>query len=156
MWQNVTYAIASRQNTRGLQDCLSHWMYLCGSGKAFPWFSYLDYPHSPKGNDYIWVIVDRLTKVAHFIAVKTTYWTDKLAELYMDNILRLHGAPVSIVLDRGTQFMSKFWKSLYKAIRTRLDYRITYHPQTDEQKESELDFGGHASILCVEMCHTQF
>ena len=57
-------------------------------------------PHSPKGNDSIWVIVDRLTKVAHFIAIKTTYRVEKLAELYMDNILKLHGAPISIVSDR--------------------------------------------------------
>ena len=57
-------------------------------------------PRSPKGNDSIWVIVDRLTKVAHFIPVKTTYGVEKLAELYMDNILKLHGAPISIVSDR--------------------------------------------------------
>ena len=58
-------------------------------------------PRTPKGNDSIWVIVDRLTKVAHFVPMKATYVTDRLASLYVDNILRLHGAPKSIVSDRG-------------------------------------------------------
>ena len=56
----------------------------------------------------MWVIVDRLTKVAHFIAMRNDYRTKKLIDLYVDNILRLHGAPLSIVSDRGTQYVSKF------------------------------------------------
>jgi hypothetical protein len=56
---------------------------------------------TPRGNDLIWVIVDRLTKVAHFILVQTTYDGDKLVKLYIDNILKLHGVPNSIVSDRG-------------------------------------------------------
>ena len=56
-------------------------------------------PQTPKGHDSIWVIVDTLTKVAHFIAVRTDYQCDKRADVYVDNILRLHGAPVSIVSD---------------------------------------------------------
>jgi hypothetical protein len=59
------------------------------------------FPKTPKGNDSIWVIVDRLTKVAHFIPVRTTYGGDKLARLYNDNILKLHGVPKSIISDRG-------------------------------------------------------
>jgi hypothetical protein len=66
-------------------------------------------PRTPRGNDSVWVIVDRLTKVAHFVPVKTRYTTEKLAELYVVHILRLHGAPRSIVSDRGPQFVSKFW-----------------------------------------------
>jgi hypothetical protein len=58
-------------------------------------------PRTQKGNDSIWVIVDRLTKVAHFVPVKTTFETHKLAERYIDNILKLHGASKSIVSDRG-------------------------------------------------------
>jgi hypothetical protein len=61
-------------------------------------------PRTQKGNDSIWVIVDRLTKVAHFLPVKTSYRVSRLAELYVDNILKLHGAPRSIVSDRGPQF----------------------------------------------------
>ena len=88
-------------------------------------------PRTSKGHDSIWVIVDRLTKVAHFMAVRIDYRCDKLADLYVDNILKLHGAPVSIVSDQGTQYVSKFWKSLRKVIGTRLDYITAYHPQTD-------------------------
>jgi hypothetical protein len=92
-------------------------------------------PHTQKGNDSIWVIVDRLTKVAHFIPVKTTFETHKLAELYIDNIRKFHGAPKSIVSDRGPQFTAKFWTSLHKAMGTDLHYSSTFHPQTDGQTE---------------------
>ena len=67
--------------------------------------------------------------------MRNDYRTEKLIDLYVDNILRLHRAPVSIVSDRGTQYVSKFWKKLHKAIRTRLDYSTAYHPQTDGQIE---------------------
>ena len=65
-------------------------------------------PKTQRGNDSIWVIVDRLTKVDHFIPVKTTYRGDKYAQLYVDHILRLHGVPRRIVSDRGPQFTSRF------------------------------------------------
>jgi hypothetical protein len=70
-------------------------------------------PRTPQGNDSISVIVDRLTKVAHFIPVKTTYKGSQLAELYMSWIMCLHGVPKKIVSDRGSQFTSRFWKSLH-------------------------------------------
>ena len=92
-------------------------------------------PRTPKGHDSIQVIVDRLTKVAHFIAVRNDYRTEQLVDLYVDNILKLHRALLSIVSDQGTQYVSKFWKSLQKAIRTRLDYSTAYHPQIDGQTE---------------------
>ena len=85
-------------------------------------------PRTQKGHDAIWVIVDRLTKVAHFIPVKTTFTVSKQAELYIDNILKLHGAPRSIVSNRGPQFTAKFWQSLYKSIGTNLEYSSAYHP----------------------------
>ena len=68
----------------------------------------VDLPRTLKGHDSIRVIVDRLTKVAHFIAVRNDYRVEKLIDLYVDNILRLHGAPMSIVSDRETQYVSKF------------------------------------------------
>jgi hypothetical protein len=92
-------------------------------------------PRTPRGNDSIWLIVDRLTKVAHFIPVRTTYGGDKLARLYVDNILELHGVPKSIISDRGAQFVSKFWRSLHQALKTNLDYSSAYHPQIDGQTE---------------------
>ena len=70
--------------------------------------------------DSIWVIIDRLTKSAHFIPVKVTYNAEKLAKLYISEIVRLHGVPLSIISHRGTQFTSKFWKTLHAEIGTRL------------------------------------
>jgi hypothetical protein len=67
-------------------------------------------PRTQSGYDSIWVIVDRLTKVAHFILVKTTYSGLQLAELHMSRIVCLHGVPKKIVSDRGTQFTSRFWE----------------------------------------------
>jgi hypothetical protein len=65
-------------------------------------------PQTPKGHDSIWVILDRLTKVAHFIAMRNDYRVEKLADLYIEHILKLHGAPTRIVSDRGMQYVSKF------------------------------------------------
>ncbi|KAK1631734.1 hypothetical protein QYE76_006049 [Lolium multiflorum] len=92
-------------------------------------------PKSSKGNDSIWVVVDRLTKVAHFIAVKTTYQGPKLAELYISRIVALHGTPKSIVSDRGSQFTSRFWQKVHEGLGTRLNFSTAYHPQTDGQTE---------------------
>lgn len=92
-------------------------------------------PRTQTGFDSIWVIVDRLTKVAHFIPVKTTYSGDKLAELYLSSIICLHGVPKVIVSDRDPQFTSHFWKCLHKAMGTDLSYSSAYHPQIDGQTE---------------------
>jgi hypothetical protein len=89
-------------------------------------------PQTQKGNDSIWVIIDRHTKVAHFIPVKTTFGGATLARIYLkEEIVRLHGIPRRIVLDRGTQFTSKFWLSLQQAMGTKLDFSTAYHPQSD-------------------------
>src|SRR3954463_4310846 len=88
---------------------------------------------SSRGNDSIWVIVDRLSKVAHFLPVKTTYQSSKLAELYIARIVSLHGVPKNIVSDRGTQFTSRFSKKVQEGLGTRLDFSTSYHPQTDGQ-----------------------
>jgi hypothetical protein len=83
------------------------------------------------GYDSIWVIVDQLTKVAHFIAVKTTYSGLQLTELYMSRIVYLHGVSKKIVSDRGTQFTLKFWERLHETLDTQLRFSFAYHPQTD-------------------------
>jgi hypothetical protein len=92
-------------------------------------------PHTRGGYDSIWVMVDRLTKVAHFIPVKTTYSGAQLAELYMSRIVCLHGVPKKIISDRGTQFTSRFWKRLHESMDTKLNFSSAYHPQTDGQME---------------------
>jgi Mor family transcriptional regulator len=92
-------------------------------------------PRTKNGHDSVWVVVDHLTKVAHFIPMLTTYAGDKLAKLYIDQIMKLHGVPSRIVSDRGTQFTSRFWRSLQRALGTKLDFSSAYHPQTDGQAE---------------------
>jgi hypothetical protein len=92
-------------------------------------------PRTRDGYDSIWIIVDRLTKVAHFIPVKTTYTGAKLAELYMSRIVFLHDVPKKIVSDRGTQFTSRFWGKLHDSMDTKLNFSSAYHPQTDGQTE---------------------
>jgi transposase InsO family protein len=85
--------------------------------------------------DSIWVIVDRLTIVAHFIPVRTNYMGAKLAEFYMARIVCLHGVPKKIRSDRGSQFTSWFWQKLHESIDTKLNFSLTYHVQTDGQTE---------------------
>jgi transposase InsO family protein len=92
-------------------------------------------PRTRDGYDSIWVIVDRLTKFAHFIPVKTTYSRAQLAELYRSRIVCLHGIPKKIVSDRGTQFISRFWKRLHESMDTKLNFSSAYHPQIDGQTE---------------------
>jgi hypothetical protein len=82
---------------------------------------------------YIWVIVDRLTKVADFIPVKITYSRSQLAEFYMLKIVCLHGVSNKIVSNRGTQFTLKFWERLHETLDTQMHFSSTYHPQTDGQ-----------------------
>jgi transposase InsO family protein len=90
-------------------------------------------PRTQSGYNSIWVIMDRLTKVAHFIPVKTTYSRPQLTELYMLRIVCLDGVPKKIVSDRGTQFTSKFWERLHEILNTQLRFSSTYHPQIDGQ-----------------------
>ncbi|KAL4282674.1 hypothetical protein GQ457_16G021220 [Hibiscus cannabinus] len=88
-------------------------------------------PMTPSKKDSVWVIVDRFTKCAHFLPVHTTYTYDKLAELYIREIVRLHGVPKSIVSDRDPKFTSRFWESLHTTLGSRLNFNTSYHPQTD-------------------------
>ncbi|WVZ93549.1 hypothetical protein U9M48_039520 [Paspalum notatum var. saurae] len=92
-------------------------------------------PRTQKGYNSIWVVVDRLTKVAHFIPVNTTYLGAKLAELYISRIVCLHGVPKRIISDRGSQFTSRFWEQLHDSLDTKLRFSTAYHPQTDGQTE---------------------
>jgi hypothetical protein len=85
-------------------------------------------PRIQSGYNSIWVIVDRLTKVAHFIPVKTTYSGPQLEELYMSRIVSLHGVPKKIVSDRGTQSTLRFWERLHETLDTQLCFSSSYHP----------------------------
>ncbi|KAD5317323.1 hypothetical protein E3N88_17269 [Mikania micrantha] len=111
-------------------------------------------PLTAKRHDTIWVIVDRLTKSAHFLPIRETYTSEKLSELFVKEIITRHGVPVSIVSDRDTRFVSRFWKQFHESMGTRLNISTAYHPQTDGQSERTIqtledmlraciiDFGG--------------
>ena len=92
-------------------------------------------PRTQRQHDAIWVIVDRLTKSAHFLPINVEDSLEKLAQLYVDEIVRLHGVPVSIVSDRDPRFTSRFWSSLQATLGTRLHFNTAFHPQTDGQSE---------------------
>ena len=93
---------------------------------------------SSKGYDSIWVIVERMTKSAHFLLVKIIDPVRKLAKLYLKEIARLYGVPVSIVLDQDARFTSTFWKELQAGFGRQLKFSTATHPQTDGQSEQTI------------------
>ena len=92
-------------------------------------------PWTQRQHDAIWVIVDRLTKSAHFLPINVEDSLEKLGQLYVNEIVRLHGVLVSTLLDRDPRFTSRFWPSLQAVLGTRLHFNTTFHPQTDGQSE---------------------
>ncbi|KAJ0458036.1 putative nucleotidyltransferase, Ribonuclease H [Helianthus annuus] len=92
-------------------------------------------PRTPRGHDMIWVIIDRLTKSAHFLPIREKDSTEKLAEPYFKEIVARHGVPISTILDQDGRFVSRIWKSFQQAFRSRLNLSTTFHPQTDGQSE---------------------
>ncbi|GKC25980.1 reverse transcriptase domain-containing protein [Tanacetum coccineum] len=87
------------------------------------------------GHDTIWVIVDRLTKFAHFIPTRETDSIETLTRLYIKEIVSWHGVPISIISDRDSHFTSRFWQSLQSALGIQLDMSTAYHPETDGQSK---------------------
>ncbi|GJP47773.1 hypothetical protein CLOM_g6943, partial [Closterium sp. NIES-68] len=105
-----------------------------------PWqYITMDYvtglPAGPSGNDAILVVVDRLRKMAHFIACQQTITTEQTAQLSIANVFRLHGLPTAIISDRDPKFTSKFWRHLWDQFGTKLQFSSAYHPQTDGRTE---------------------
>ena len=92
-------------------------------------------PRTTRQHDSIMVVVDKLTKDAHFVPVNTMHTTTDIAEIFMKEIVRLHGIPRTIVSDRGTKFTSNFWRGLFKGFGTNLNFNTTYHPHTDGRIE---------------------
>ncbi|GKG04376.1 putative reverse transcriptase domain-containing protein, partial [Tanacetum coccineum] len=116
-------------------------------------------PRTSSGHDTIWVIADRLTKHAHFLPMRDDYKMDRLARLYLNEIVARHDVPISIISDHDSRFTSRFWQSMQEALGTLLDMSTTYHSQTDGQSERTiqtledmlrayvLDFGGSWDVL---------
>ena len=106
-------------------------------------------PRTSCRHDTVWVIVDRLTKSAHFLAVWMTFTLEDFCRLYIREIVRLHGVPVSIVSDRDPRFTAHFWKSFQKAMGTRLTMSTSFHPQTDAQSERTIQVLEDMLRACV-------
>ena len=100
-------------------------------------------------HDSVWVVVDRLTKSSHFLPVRTDYSLDKLVELYIKEIVRLHGILISIISNRDPRFTSRFWGKLQEALGTRLNLSTTFHPQTDGQSERVIQILEYMLRSCV-------
>ncbi|GJV45954.1 reverse transcriptase domain-containing protein [Tanacetum coccineum] len=92
-------------------------------------------PKSSQGFETIWVIMDRLTKSAHFLPIRENDPLDKLARLYLNRIVARHEIPASIIYDRDGRFTSNFWRSFQKALGTDISMSTAYHPETDGQSE---------------------
>ena len=111
-------------------------------------------PKTLEGYDAVWVIVDRLTKSARFVPIKVTYSVERLAEIYIANVVCLHRVPKSIISDRDTRFTSHFWRYVQKVLGTQVKFSTAFHTQTDGQSERTIqiledmlrsyvmDFGG--------------
>lgn len=115
------------------QGCCNHCWFQPKYGQMFPWISLGVYPS--KGKDTILVVVDRLTKYAHFILLSHPYTAPEVAAVFLQEVVRLHGFPATIVSDKDSLFLSQFWKELFKASGTQLKFSTTYHSQTDGQTE---------------------
>ncbi|GKF74657.1 putative reverse transcriptase domain-containing protein, partial [Tanacetum coccineum] len=112
-------------------------------------------PRTSSGHDIIWVIVNRLTKSTHFLHMREDYKMDRLARLYLNEIVAKHGVPISIISDRDSRFTSRFWQSMQEELGTRLDMSTAYHPHTDGQSEHTIQTleymlrAYHASMRCA-------
>ena len=106
-------------------------------------------PRTPWKYDTVWVIMDRLTKSAHFLAVRMTFTLGEFYRLYIREIVLLYGVPVSIVSDRDPRFTTNFWKSFQKAMGTQLMMSTTFHPQTDGQSERNIQVLEDMLRACV-------
>ena len=92
-------------------------------------------PKTKYQHDSVMVVVDTLTKAAHFIPMKSTFGTTQVANVFLKEVVRLHGVLKVIVSDRDAKFTAAFWKGLFGGMGTKLNFSIAYHPQTDGQTE---------------------
>ena len=92
-------------------------------------------PVTQKGHNGVWVVVDKLTKTAHFLPFNTKWSVAKLAKYYVREVVRLHDVPANIVLDKDARFTSRLWQNFQEVMGIELQMSLAYHPQTDGQSE---------------------
>ena len=127
-----------KQNTRNQEGCYEPLPIPMWKWERIAMDFVVGMPRTQRHHDAIWVIVDRLTKSAHFLPVKTTFSAEQLAELYIREIVRLHEVPLSIVFDRDARFTSRFWHGFQSTMGTDLDLSTAFHPQTNGQSEKTI------------------
>ena len=106
-------------------------------------------PKISEGYNAIWVIIDHLTKYAHFLTIKISYSLEKLAELYLYKIVKLHGIPISIICDCDSRLTLNFWKSIQRALATELKFSTAFHPQRDGQTNPTIQILEDMLHACV-------
>jgi hypothetical protein len=135
MCPNVTHVEESKPIIWDPLKIYNPWAFLSGNGKTYVWTSLWVCPRTSRGYNSIWVIVDHLTKSAHFIPIATTYRVRQYAELYLSHIIHYHGIPKTIISDRWSIFVARFWKQLHECLGTHLIRSSACHPQIDGHTE---------------------
>jgi hypothetical protein len=145
----VTSVRESWPSIDDLLDCCNLCKYPSGSGNKLSGILSWHCLGLSLENDSLWVIVDRLAKVAHFIPINTTYTGLQLAELHISMIVCFHRVPMRIVSDRETQVISKFWERLHETMATHLNLSSAYYPQTDGQTKQVNHIPKNMLIVCA-------
>jgi transposase InsO family protein len=134
LWQNVWFANKIMWKQLRPQVFYNHYPSQVSAGRRFPWISSQVYQKS-EGKSVIMVIVDRLTKYAHFCALSHPFKASTVSTAFMETVQKLHGSPKIIVSDRDPIFTGHFWTELFSCLGTQLAHSSSYHPQSDGQTE---------------------
>src|SRR4051812_29490994 len=122
------FVVALRQSTKDLLVVFNLFLFLSGNGIKSVWISSLAFQSNKKEKNAIFVVIDRLSKAAHFLPVRESITASQLADLYVSRIISLHGVPLEINSDHGNLFTSRFWESFQNVMGTHLSFSTAFHP----------------------------